>query len=357
MTIAQRILPTCQSAAYQVALAALEAGVSVLPIRPDGTKQPALPGWKRYQQEMPTEGLVEEWFRNPQRGLALVTGHISGGLVALDFDDLVTFDAWLRHIQSEQALHALYEFVASGYEERTPKNGRHLLFRCPAAFTGSQRPGNQRLALQPAPDPERFQVLAETREEGGIIIVDPSRGGVHPSGKPYVRIRGGITTIRTITPQERTLLYDSIRAFDEMPPPPPRLPSSALPRSPAFHLSGGSGMGVRPGDLFDQDPTVTWETLLLPLGWQLVRTDERGEGYWRHPGKVGPTHSATTNADGTNRLFCFSASTGLPTERYLTRFEFYAWWYHGGDFSAAARALAERGYTSRKEAQLAHRRG
>ena len=114
MTVAQRILPACQSAAYQVALAALEAGVSVLPIRPDGTKQPALPGWKRYQQEMPTEALVEEWFRNPQRGLALVTGHISGGLVALDFDDLVTFDAWLRHIQSEQALHALYEAVGLG---------------------------------------------------------------------------------------------------------------------------------------------------------------------------------------------------------------------------------------------------
>ena len=96
--------------------------------------------------------------------------------------------------------------------------------------------------------------------------------------------------------------------------------------------------------------------LLLPLGWQLVRTDEKGEGYWRHPGKVGPTHSATTNADGTNRLFCFSASTGLPVERYLTRFEFYAWWYCGGDFSAAARALAERGYTTRKEPQLAHKR-
>jgi len=123
-----------------------------------------------------------------------------------------------------------------------------------------------------------------------------------------------------------------------------------------FCLSGGSGAGERPGDLFDNDPGVTWESLLLSLGWQLVRTDEKGEGYWRHPGKRGPTHSATTNADGTNRLFCFSASTGLPTERYLTRFEFYTWWYHGGDFSAAAKALAERGYTTRKEAQVAHRR-
>ena len=90
----------------------------------------------------------------------------------------------------------------------------------------------------------------------------------------------------------------------------------------------------------------------LAGNWCAPTKKERATG-GIHPGKVGPTHSATTNADGTNRLFCFSASTGLQTERYLTRFEFYAWWYHDGDFSAAAKALAERGYTTRKEAQVA----
>jgi putative DNA primase/helicase len=267
----------------------------------------------------------------------------------LDFDDLATFNAWLTYIRHEQVLPYLYEYIASGYEERTPKNGRHLLFRCPEAFRASQRPGNQRLALRPVSEPQRVKVLAETREEGGIIIVDPSRGSVHPSGKPYVRIRGGVTTIRTITTQDRALLYDSIRAFDEMPPQAHQKTSLAQLRCSTFRLSRGLGAGERPGDLFDHDASVTWELLLLPLGWQLVRTDEKGESYWRHPGKRGPTHSATTNADGTNRLFCFSASPGLPTERYLTRFEFYAWWYHGGDFSGAAKALVERGYITRKE--------
>lgn len=349
MVVAQRTMPAYQSPAYQVALAALEAGVSVVPIRPDGTKQPALPGWKRYQRELPARTLVEEWFRHPQRGLALVTGHISGGLIALDFDNSATFEAWLLRIRRDQRLQALYEHIASGYEERTPKGGRHLLFRCPEVFSGDYRPGNQRLALRPVPEPQRFQVLAETREEGGIIIVDPSRGGVHPSGKPYVRIRGGVTMITTISLEEQALLYDSIRAFDEMPQLSTPVPLPAQPYCPTPRPSGGgSGAGGRPGDLFDNDPGVSWESLLLPLGWQLVRTDEKGEGYWRHPGKVGLTHSATTNADGTNRLFCFSASTGLPVERYLTRFEFYTWWYHSGNFSAAAKALAEQGYTTRK---------
>ena len=102
MAVAQRYMQACQSPTFQVALAALEAGMSVLPIRPDGTKQPALPGWKRYQQEIPSQALVEEWFRHPQRGLALVTGHISGGLIALDFDDLATFDAWLKRIRRDR---------------------------------------------------------------------------------------------------------------------------------------------------------------------------------------------------------------------------------------------------------------
>src|SRR6266568_9157985 len=108
MAVAQRYMPACHSPTYQVALAALEAGMSVLPIRPDGTKQPALSGWKRYQQGMPAQALVEEWFRRSQRGLALVTGHISGGLIALDFDDLATFDIWLKWIRLDQALYALY---------------------------------------------------------------------------------------------------------------------------------------------------------------------------------------------------------------------------------------------------------
>src|SRR5258708_6537193 len=181
MAVAQRTMPVCQSPAYQVALAALEAGMSVLPIRPDGTKQPALSGWKRYQQEMPTQVLVEEWFRRSQRGLALVTGHISGGLIALDFDDVATFDAWLKRIRLDQALHALYEFIATGYEERTPKNGRHLLFRCPAAFGGSQRPGNQRLALLPVPDPQRFPVLAQTPQAATTILFYPSPRPPPPS--------------------------------------------------------------------------------------------------------------------------------------------------------------------------------
>src|SRR5215472_1878371 len=176
--------PMCKTA-----LAARQAGISALPIRPDGTKQPALHSWRYYQQEIPSIQEIEAWFAHPHRGLALVTGSVSGGLIALDFDDPDTFNAWRERVQASRMLDEIYRSIAQGYEERTPKGGRHLLFRCPEAFQQERKPGNQKLALRSVPPPKRFETLAETREQGGIIIVYPSHGKVHSSGRPYYLLR------------------------------------------------------------------------------------------------------------------------------------------------------------------------
>ncbi|GHP00755.1 hypothetical protein KSF_108020 [Reticulibacter mediterranei] len=334
-----------ENPSYKVALAALSVGISVVPIRPDGSKQPALPAWREYQQRLPEPEEVKEWFTHPHRGLALVTGSISGGLIALDFDDPGVFDAWRERVRAERAMSGLYRAIAEGYEERTPKNGRHLLFRCPEAFQTGRKPGSQKLALRPVPPPRRCDTLAETREEGGLIIAYPSHGSVHPSGKAYYLLRGSVAEIKTISADQRDRLYESVRAFDEMPK---TLRSQETP-SPVFHPRSltQSSIGERPGDLFMNDPTVTWESLLV--GWDISEPIQNGDGhlerYLRHPGKVGPGPSCTLNADGTNRLYVFSPSVGLPVGRYYTRFEFYAYWHWSGDFKEASRALAAMGYT------------
>lgn len=332
------------------AIQALHAGISVLPIRADGSKQPALAGWKMYQQRLPFLDEVKGWFADPCYGLALVTGSVSGGLIALDFDDAAIFLTWRDHVRADHRLSELYRSVADGYEERTPKGGRHLLFRCPEAFRTERKPGNQKLASRPVPPPRRCETLIETREEGGLIIVYPSHGRVHPTGRPYYLLRGRVCQIKTISADEREQLYHSAQTFDEMPKAEPsqyfHLPSSLC--SPKSSLLRP---GQRPGDLFNA--SVTWEYLLH--GWEQIEQRVNGaghlEGYWRHPGKVGPHHSATTNADGTNRLFVFSPSVGLPIGRHLSPFEFFAYWEHGGDFSVAARALVQAGYSSRGKQQ------
>lgn len=341
---------TSLTPACQIALAALEAGLSVLPIRPDGSKQPAVLRWKTYQQIFPTREEVQNWFQYPYCGLALVTGQVSGGLIALDFDDVGTFEKWIKLVQDDSALNALYEFIAAGYEEKTPKGGRHLLFRCPEAFCGERRPGSQKLALRPMPPPQRFETLAETREEASLIIIDPSRGLVHSTGRPYTRLRGSVTMIRTIGAEERNRLYASVQTLNEVPDSPQPDPLRVFRSQLGAFRPRVSESDERPGDLFMSAPANSWESLLI--GWDMSKPELNPVGhperYLRHPGKVGAKSSATLNADGTDRLFCFSPSVGLPTNCYLNKFEFYAYWCWGGDFKAAARDLAAKGYSTKR---------
>jgi hypothetical protein len=100
--------------------------------------------------------------------------------------------------------------------------------------------------------------------------------------------------------------------------------------------------GVRPGDRYNQE--TSWEEVLMPHGWRLLYTHE-GEGYWQRPGKDGPGISATTNYQGSDRLYVFSTSTCFEAGRSYSKFAAYTYLEHGGDFSAAARTLAARGST------------
>ena len=316
-----------RSSVHHTALEACAAGMSVVPIRTDGTKQPRLSTWRVYQRRQANEVEVNHWFGNTDAGIAFVTGAVSRNLEALDFDCHDTFEAWLRRIQQDPGLAALYDHLSWGYLEATPAGGRHLLYRC------DRVEGNQRLATRP--DGEKRQTLIETRGEGGLIIVAPSHGTVHPSGKPYLLLRGGVSSIRTITAHQRALLFSVARAFDELPPANPCvLPS----RKVAGPLTGGDDL--RPGDLFNR--AASWEEILIPHGWELVRwVADKGE--WRRPGKQGPGISATTNWEGSDLLYVFSTSTVFEPERGYSKFSAYALLSFGGDFHAAAHHLATSG--------------
>jgi hypothetical protein len=320
-----------KSYVYHTAQQAQANGISVVPIRVDGSKQPALSGWREYQKRRASSLEVDRWFRTGELGIGFITGAVSGNLEALDFDDTRTFEAWLRRVQADAALAALYDHVAWGYLESTPGGGRHLLYRCDVIE------GNKKLA--PRPNGDTVKTLIETRGEGGLIIVSPSRGMVHSSGRSYTLLRGGVSSIRSITAHQRELLFSIAREFNKMPP--ANNPHSILLRKP-LRLSGD---GQRPGDLFNQH--ATWEDVLIPHGWQLVRY-VGAEGHWRRPGKSGPGISATTNHKGRDLLYVFSTSTLFEAEQGYSKFTAYTLLNHHGDYSAAARELAEQGYSTRE---------
>ena len=316
---------------YRASLVACAAGISVVPIRPDGSKRPAC-CWRVYQQRRPRLYELSRWFRGTNQGLALITGAISGGLEALDFDTRESYQVWSDRVQ-EAGLTALHERITEGYLEATP-HGIHLLYRCPRYIEG-----NQKLAKVPVEGPQRWQTLIETRGEGGLVVVAPSCGGVHPSGKPYVLLQGGIAAIATITPAERQALLTVACSFDASPPPPPLPPEPTRIGGSANRPPDPSRGSVRPGDRYNQQ--TSWEEVLLPHGWRLLYTHD-GEGYWQRPGKDGPGISATTNYQGSGRLYVFSTSTCFEAGRSYSKFAAYTILEHGGDFSSAARTLVAR---------------
>jgi hypothetical protein len=99
--------------------------------------------------------------------------------------------------------------------------------------------------------------------------------------------------------------------------------------------------GLRPGDDYNQ--RTTWDQILVPHGWTHIY-DHGPISYWRRPGASTRGVDATTNVHGTDRLKVFSTSTSFETDTTYDRFGAYAALQHGGDLTAAARALSAAGY-------------
>jgi len=314
--------------AHDAARLAYAAGLSIIPPLEDGSKRP-VGTWKTYQTERAGKDMLRQWW-GPATGLGTICGKVSGNLEAIDFDERAPYDSFVS-LAREAELGDLLDRLENGYVEDTPRGGVHWLYRCETIS------GNLKLACRPTTEAERrdqhdkVKTTIETRGEGGFVVLAPSGGGVHETGKPYVLRGGSFATIPTITPEERADLHALARALDEM-------PTSTEPGSrPEAKLTDGT----RPGDAYAA--AVSWSDVLTPAGWTFV-FERDGESYWRRPGKRHGI-SATTNCGGSDLLIVFSSSTPFETHRGYGKFSAYAKLYHGDNHGEAARALARLGYS------------
>lgn len=314
---------------HNIALPWYEAGASVVPIRADGTKRPTR-DWAILQRSRLTREEVSNYWRTPAYGVALICGKISGDLEMTELEALATDEDSLYKIRRACQLRGIVgvwdHLTLQGYAEWTPSGGLHLLYR----ISDHDVPGNTKLASTPT-----GQTLAETRGEGGYVIVAPTPGTCHPTREAWTTVAGKQGVIPTITWEQRCLIHGAITsALDESPPPPPppvTRPTSLLPT------------GSRPGDEFDTK--VEWPEILEPAGWSYSHA-KGSESFWTRPGKsTRDGHSASTGyADGKDRLFVWSSDAGLPIETPLSKFFVHAHYNFGGDMSAAAKALVKEGY-------------
>lgn len=299
----------------------------MVPPRDDGSKRP-IEAWKDFQSARPSADQMAAWYVEQGRsGMGVVCGRVSGDLELLEFDDRATYDAY-KDAASEidGGLRELVARIESGYLEETPGGGVHWLYRC------DEVAGNTKLATR-RDEAGAIHVLIETRGEGGYVVVAPSNGRVHPSGKAYTLLAGGPSTIATITSEERAELWRLARTFDRSPR---RVFTVAEPAA--------SDWLIRPGD--DFAARTSWPQILEPHGWTAVFT-AGGETYWRRPGK-DESWSATTNYQDSDLLYVFSTATEFEDQRGYGKFSAYALLEHGGDFTRAAAALADKGFGAKQ---------
>jgi hypothetical protein len=149
-------------------------GLSVIPVRPDGTKAPAI-AWKEYQARLPTDEELIAWFSTSKNGIAVICGAVSGGLEVIDFDSPEAFGAWAAKLnEREPGLLGRFPVVL------TPSGGRHLYHRLRGPVEG-----NRKLAVD-----DGGKVLIETRGEGGYVLAPGSPLTCHPSGNAYRHLSG-----------------------------------------------------------------------------------------------------------------------------------------------------------------------
>lgn len=329
---------------YKAAFDYRDAGLSVIPIRADGSKAAALPSWKEYQLRLATDQELYQWFYNKHVGAAIIGGVVSGNLEMLDFDAPgILFD--YRDVCRD---YPVWNVLKQCVLVETPSRGAHIYYRCESAPSGNSKLAHTVTAATIEVENARLigdryytiETLIETRGEGGYVIAPSSPAECHPDRRPYTLKHGSFTTLPIVSVGDRAILHEIARSFgDPMPVQPQREPRSFTPAS-----------GLTPWD--DYDRRGDCRHALEAAGWTMVRSHGNKED-WRRPGKREGV-SATfdhCNKDGVPLFYVFS-SNAYPFEanKSYGPYNVLKALSYGGDPSATAKALILQGYGQQRAA-------
>jgi hypothetical protein len=311
-----------------------DAGCCVIPSHENGSKRP-FGRWKAYQHErMPWEELLALLQTGNFTGIGVITGAVSGNIELLEIegpaDVAMASLGRVKEVAEELGCLDLLDRLFPGCSSRSAGDGVHSLIH----VTDGPALPNTKLATT-----SDNTVLAETRGEGGFVIVapTPARNG-HQDGSVYAFLPGANpANIPEFTSDERDRLHQMFTIALHAPEETSQLPdnareSSRLPHEPDATTPWG-----------DFAARTSWHDILQPAGWQHVFTAPDGRSHWTRPGKNPADGISATTLDP-GPLYVFSTSTVFPANQGLSKQAAYAHLHHGGDLKSAARALADAGY-------------
>lgn len=301
------------------------SSLSIIATRSD--KTPVM-SWRQYQDAIASEEQLGYMFMNYSlaKGLGVVCGAVSGNLECIDFDSAgEAFEPWRELVAAEDPgiFHSLV--IA-----KSPSGGRHIIYRCPEVTI----PGNQKLAMRPAPteqQPNAQTVLIETRGEGGYFCAYPSPG--------YEFLQRSLADIPEITQNQRDILLRSARFLNEVVHP----AEMPIRTKPALASTENH---YRPGDDFNMKcDRMQMAELLTRHGWRFWRENGPNTA-WTRPGKEKGISATVRTIDGVEVLYVFTSSSVFTPMRGYSPFQVYTALEHDGDHGRAAAELSRKGYGS-----------
>jgi hypothetical protein len=288
------------------------AGLKVIPFsnRPDGSKSFPL-DYAKYR-EAQTEADVRVLFAGNSDGICLLC---TDGIEAIDID--VKHDPAGRVVDQLIAALDEFQFPMTGVIQNTKSGGKHIIYRCP------QPEGNKKLASRRG----EKEAMIETRGKGGLLFVAPTPG--------YEIVTGDLLSIPTATQEHRDQLIRICRHLHE--PEPEAFVDNCKPE--ARQLGGKT-----PWDDYDAKTDIL--QMLLGYGWKVVSK----AGNYVRLNRPGAKHDKGIDGsviiDG-NYFYPFTSSTEFNPNKGYGPSSVYAIMEHRGNFSAAAKALYQKGYGDR----------
>jgi len=317
--------------------------INAIPVKED--KHPCIPyeevlksAWGQWQNQPQTLEEVN-WLTTNNRkmvGMGVITGIASGGLEAIDFDQMDIYQEYLDAAK-DTPMEAIINKVKGSYEEQSPK-GIHWLYKISNA--GEYFPSSEEWAYRGVgpnkKGKEGPKIAIETRGQGGYIVTAPSLDG------KYKLLSGSLDQIATITLEERNQLKELAKRLSDSHGPDDD-DDDSIPNNVSKTMVAEIQKGDRVIEQWNRDKP--WNELLEPDGFTKVTTTG-SVTKWHLEGSEN-TVSAVTGAGGkraTRDTFtCFSTNAPhwIPKEKTLSKFDYVMRRDYLNDFTKAYEGIAE----------------